>query len=308
MSKQEKSLRIKIRNISNNPSIAPYVFISPFFILFFIFMIYPIIHSLFLSLFTFKGIQNRIFTGLGNYINLFKDDRFLHALYNTTYFAFSMILLSLLLSFPLSLLLNTRKFPGRNFFRLVLFIPILTSLIVAGAVFKLIFLDSDAGLLNSIVKFLGGKSINWLLNDFWAINCIVFMAFWRRLGLNMMYFIAGLQSLPEDLYESAVIDGANSFQKLRYITLPLMKPILSFVLIITLIYAYLAFDEVFVLSPAGAMDSAQNNMVTLGYYLYESGFQLFKFGYGSAIGFIMTLLILLVSIIQLKMMGVLKSE
>jgi len=128
------------------------------------------------------------------------------------------------------------------------------------------------------------------------------------MGLNIMYFVAGIQSLPSDVYESAMMDGATTFQKLRYITIPMMKPIISFVLIITLIYAFLAFDEIFVLNPAGAMDSPQNNMVTMGYHLYESGFQLFKFGYGSAIGFMMTLIILGFSVFQLKLLGAFKSE
>ncbi|MEA5033556.1 MAG: sugar ABC transporter permease [Sphaerochaeta sp.] len=219
-----------------------------------------------------------------------------------------MILLTLFVSFPLSLILSSNTFPGSKVFRLIYFLPILTSLIVAGAIFKLIFLDSGAGLLNSILSFIGIGPKKWLLDGFWAINSVLVMAFWRRMGLNIMYFVAGLQSLPNDIYESAMMDGATSWQKLKYITIPMMKPIISFVLIITLIYAFLAFDEIFVLNPAGSMDSPQNNMVTMGYYLYESGFQLFKFGYGSAIGFMITLIILLFSTFQLKLLGVLDSD
>ena len=298
----------KFDSFASNQSIAPYIFISPFLILFLVFMVYPVVRSLEFSFFSFKGLQSREWAGLRNYIALFKETRFLAALYNTTYFAVMMIVLTLLVSFPISLVLSSGDFPGNKFFRLVYFIPILTSLIVAGAVFKLIFLDSEAGLLNTVLGSVGIRPRKWLLDDFWAMNAVVIMAFWRRLGLNMMYFVAGIQSLPVDLYESAKIDGANRFQIVRYITIPLLKPIISFVLIITLIYAFLAFDEVFVLNPAGAMDSPQNNMVTLGYYLYESGFQRFKFGYGSAVGFMVTLIILAFSVIQLKLLGVFKSE
>ena len=290
------------------PTGAPYLFLSPFLILFLIFMIYPIFHSLYLSLFHFKGIANKDFVGLNNYIMLFKDQRFRMALFNTSYFAVGMVVLTMIVSFPLSLVLSSNTFPGSKFYRLVFFLPILTSLIVAGAVFKLIFLDSAAGLLNSILGAVHIPPQKWLLDGLWAINSVLVMAFWRRMGLNIMYFVAGLQSLPSDVYESAMMDGATPWQNLRYITIPMMKPIISFVLIITLIYAFLAFDEIFVLNPAGAMDSPQNNMVTMGFHLYESGFQLFKFGYGSAIGFMMTLIILIFSVFQMKLLGVFKSE
>lgn len=296
------------QNLSNNPKVIPYLYLSPFLLLFLIFMVYPIIHSFYLSLFEFKGIKSSTFIGFNNYIQLLKDQRFRMALFNTVYFSFGMVFLTLFVSFPLSLILSSNTFPGSKVFRLIYFLPILTSLIVAGAIFKLIFLDSGAGLLNSILSFIGIGPKKWLLDGFWAINSVLVMAFWRRMGLNIMYFVAGLQSLPHDIYESAMMDGATPWQKLKYITIPMMKPIISFVLIITLIYAFLAFDEIFVLNPAGSMDSPQNNMVTMGYHLYESGFQLFKFGYGSAIGFMITLIILLFSTFQLKLLGVIDSD
>jgi len=296
------------QRIAGSQRIAPYLFIAPFFVFFAVFMIWPIFRSLYMSFFEFKGIENSIFVGLHNYTALFKEERFTRALFNTTYFAFGMIVLTLIISFSLSLILGSKLIPGRKVYRLVFFLPILTSIIVAGAIFKLIFLDTEAGLLNFIISLFGVPAQRWLLDKYWAINCVLVMAFWRRMGLNAMYFVAGLQSLPDDLYESAVIDGASSWQQLRYITIPLMRPIISFVIIITLIYAYLAFDEVFVLNPAGAMDSVQNNMVTLGYYLYESAFQFFKFGYGSAVGFIMTIIILGISVFQLKLLGVFRTD
>ncbi|UCF95794.1 MAG: sugar ABC transporter permease [Spirochaetaceae bacterium] len=294
--------------IASSQRIAPYIFIAPFFLFFATFMIWPIFRSLYMSFFDFKGIENSIYVGLENYKLLFKNERFARALLNTTYFAVGMIVFTLLISFTLSLILSSKMIPGRNAYRLVFFLPILTSIIVAGAIFKLIFLDTEAGLLNFVISLGGIPSQRWLLDEFWAINCVLIMAFWRRMGLNAMYFVAGLQSLPPDLYESAVIDGASSWQQLRYITIPMMRPIISFVIIITLIYAYLAFDEVFVLSPAGAMDSVQNNMVTLGYYLYESAFQFFKFGYGSAVGFVITIIIFGISVFQLKILGVFRNE
>jgi len=297
-----------ISSLASNLKAVPYAFISPFFVLFGIFMIWPIFYSFWMSFFDFKGIETKVFAGIANYTSLFRDTRFLRALLNTSIFAAGMVFLSVFAGFLLSLVLNSRATAGRNIFRLMFFLPILTSTIVAGAVFKLIFLDTSAGLLNHLLGLMGGLPKKWLFDDVLAIQCVIVLGFWRRLGLNIMYFIAGLQGLDPELYEAAVIDGAGPTQQLRYLTVPLMRPIIAFVVTITLIYAYLAFDEVFVLSPLGAMESAMNNIVTLGYFLYETAFQRFKFGLGAATGFVMTLIIMVLSLIQLKLLGVFKSE
>ncbi len=284
--------------------IAPYIFISPFFILFAFFMIYPIFYALILSLHQSKGIAETTFIGIKNYMTLFKTQRFLHALGNTTSFAGGMLLLSVVTAFFLGLILNSKQIPGRNFFRLALFLPILTSTVVAGAVFRLIYVDTAGGLLNSFIAVFGAPPQRWLYGNFWALKSMLFLACWRTLGLNTVYFIAGLQGLSSDLYESAVIDGAGPFQQLRYLTVPLMRPVIAFVAVITLIHSYLVFTEVFMLSPG----SARNNMITLGYYLYESAFRFFKFGLGASVGFVMTVIILVLSIFQLMLLGVFRKE
>jgi arabinosaccharide transport system permease protein len=286
--------------------IAPYVFISPFFILFAIFMIYPICYSLILSLHEFQGIASKSFVGFRNYLTLFKTQRFLYALSNTTRFAGGMLVLSVVTAFLLSLILNSKRIPGRNLFRLALFLPVLTSTVVAAALFRLILVDTSAGLLNSAIKIFGVPPQRWLLDNFWSLKSVILVACWRTLGLNTVYFIAGLQGLPYELYESAVIDGASPFQQLRYLTIPLMRPVIAFVAVITLIQSYLVFTEVFMLSPATG--STRDNMITLGYYLYESAFRFFKFGYGASVGFVMTLIILVLSVFQLMLLGVFRKE
>jgi arabinosaccharide transport system permease protein len=285
--------------------VAPYLFISPFFILFTIFMIYPIFYSLILSLHDVKGPQGGPFVGLRNYVEIFQTDRFRSALENTTAFAGGMLVLSVIFGFALALILDSPLIPGRKFFRLAYFLPILTSTVVAGAVFKLIYADSPGGLLNSAVAVFGVEPQRWIQGNFWALKSVVGLALWRSLGLNTMYFLAGLQGLPSDVYESATIDGANLLQKIWYLTIPLMRPVIGFVSVITLIHSYLVFTEVFMLSPGGG---AKNNMVSLGYYMYESAFRFFKLGTGAAVGFVMTVVILVLSVVQLALVGAFRKE
>jgi len=298
------SLRVSARKQIITVKIAPYVFISPFFILFAIFLIYPICYSLVISLHEFQGITSKTFVGLSNYLTLFKTRRFLYALSNTTRFAGGMLVFSVVTAFFLGLILNSKRITGRNFFRLALFLPVLTSTVVAGALFRLILVDTSAGLLNSAIKIFGIPPQRWLFGNLWALKSVILVACWRTLGLNTVYFIAGLQGLPSELYESAVIDGARPFQQLRYLTVPLMRPVIAFVAVITLIHSYLVFTEVFMLSET----SARDNMITLGYYLYESAFRFFKFGYGASVGFIMTVIILLLTVFQLMLLGVFRKE
>lgn len=268
-------------------------------------MVWPIIYSISLSLHEVRQLTNFTYIGIGNYLNLLGDTRFHRALLNTTYFAAVMCLFNVLLGFTFSLLLTARNVPWSHGARLSLFLPTLVSTVVAGAVFRLMLIDTPGGLLNHLVGYLGIPTQNWLDDARWALKSVIALAFWRSIGLSTIYFIGGLQGLPTDLYEAARIDGAGSWQQLRYLTIPLMKPIIAFVSTITLIESYLVFTEVYILSPAGA---ARDTVVTLGYFLWESAFRFFRLGYGAAVGFVMTLIIVILSIAQLKVLGVFKYD
>lgn len=268
-------------------------------------MVWPIIYSISLSLHEVRQLTNFTYIGIGNYLNLLGDTRFHRALLNTTYFAAVMCLFNVLLGFTFSLLLTARNVPWSHGARLSLFLPTLVSTVVAGAVFRLMLIDTPGGLLNHLVGYLGIPTQNWLDDARWALKSVIALAFWRSIGLSTIYFIGGLQGLPTDLYEAARIDGAGPWQQLRYLTIPLMKPIIAFVSTITLIESYLVFTEVYILSPAGA---ARDTVVTLGYFLWESAFRFFRLGYGAAVGFVMTLIIVILSIAQLKVLGVFKYD
>lgn len=284
---------------------APYVFVAPFFILFGVFMVWPIVYSISLSLHEVRQLTNFTYIGLGNYINLLSDVRFHRALINTTYFAAAMGVFNVSLGFTFGLLLTAKHVPWTHGARLSLFLPTLVSTVVAGAVFRLILVDTPGGLLNHLIGYLGFPAQNWLDDARWALKSVIALAFWRNIGLSTIYFIGGLQGLPSDLYEAARIDGASPWQQLRYLTIPLMKPIIAFVSTITLIESYLVFTEVYILSPAGI---ARDTVVTLGYFLWESAFRFFRLGYGAAVGFVMTCIIVILSIVQLKVLGVFKSD
>lgn len=288
-----------------NKERAPYVFVAPFFILFGIFMVWPILYSVWLSLHDVRQLTRFTYVGFGNYLNLVQDARFHRALANTTYFAVAMGVFNVSLGFLFSLLLTARSVPGTRAARLSLFLPTLVSTVIAGAVFRLMLMDTPGGLLNHLIGYLGIAPQNWLDDNRWALKSVIALAFWRSIGLSTVYFIGGLQGLPSDLYEAARIDGASPWQQLRYLTVPLMRPIIAFVSTVTLIESYLVFTEVYVLSPAGI---ARDNVVSLGYFLWESAFRFFRLGYGAAVGCVMTLIIVVLSIVQLKVLGVFRSD
>ncbi|MGI6565773.1 MAG: sugar ABC transporter permease [Firmicutes bacterium] len=285
---------------------APYIFISPFFILFAIFMVYPIIYSVVLSFHDVKQLSQLSYIGLDNYKLLFDTPRFYRALSNTTYYAVGMCLLNVIIGFVIALMLTWKHVPGTSIYRTSVFLPVLVSTVIAGAVFRLILVDTEGGFLNYLIGHFGMRPQNWLDSPRWALKSVLALGFWRSLGLSTVYFIGGFQGLPDELYEAAHIDGASPMQQLWYLTIPLMRPIIAFVSIVTLIQAYLVFTEVFVLNPSGG--SARDTVVTLGYYLYESAFRFFKLGYGASVGVVMTLIIVVLSILQLKLLGVFQND
>ena len=279
----------------------PYLFISPFFIGFLIFWAYPVARALWLSFFQQTGIGvPPIFAGFGNYIQLWSDERFLKALFNTSYYAagsvFIIVPLALLLAIVLSLGLRFR-----HFFRLFFFVPVITSSVVVAIMFVLIF-DHRYGLLNNMVLApLGLPRLKWFLDPRLVMPSIIIIGIWKWTGINALYFIAGLQNIPRELGEAATIDGANGWQSFRYITLPLLRPVLLFVVVLAIIGSYNLFAEPYLLAGQGGGPSDSGLFMTV--YLYMTGFRFLKFGYASAIGYTMVVIVLVLSLIQLKALG-----
>lgn len=285
----------KLRSIlSFNVKTAPYYFLAPAVIVFAVFMIYPIIHSFVLSFQSFEGGKYE-FIGLRNYIRLFKDPIFWSSIGNTLIYLVIQVPVMIFLSLLLAVLIEQRYLRGRAFFRMSIFLPTITALVAYSIIFKLLF-NTDYGFVNFLLSLLGIEKVDWLNTTWGARLTIILGITWRWTGYNMVIMIAGLNAIPEDLYESAELDGATSFDKFRYITVPMMKSIILFVSITSTIGTLHLFDESLILTNGGP----DNTTISIGHYLYNSGFRYFKFGYAAAISYVLVFIIALLSFIQFK--------
>jgi len=298
-------LKRNIKSILYSQKIAPYVFVSPFIIVFLLFFVYPVISTVIMS---FQKVVpgQTTFIGLENFKNLLNSD-FSKAVSNNL--IYTVITIAVLIPVPLILavLLNSKKMIATNFFRAVLFLPALVSIVVAGFTFRLIFGEMPSALLNSILSNFGIKPIKWLGGpaQWTTFFALLTLCCWRWMGVNIMYYLSGLQSIPADLYESAHIDGAGPLQKLRYITVPLLRPVTIYILTISIYGGLAMFLESFMLfngnrSPGGAG-------LTIVGYLYRLGWEQANIGYGSAIGLTSLIITLGINIIMLKYAGLFKK-
>lgn len=274
---------------------APYLFLTPMIILFSVFMIYPVIKSLILSFQNFTEGQY-IFCGLENYTTLLKDEVFWKSLKNTFIYLAVQVPVMVVLSLVLGVMIEQAFLKFRSGFRMSIFLPSVTALVAYSIVFKLLF-NTDFGIINSALRTLGFDGVDWL-NTIWGARFAIIAAItWRWTGYNTIIMIAGLKNIPLELYESADIDGANAFQKFFYITIPMVKSIMLFVSITSTIGTLQLFDESFVLTGGGP----NNATITIGHYLYNTGFSYYKFGYAAAISYALVVIIGILSIIQFRM-------
>lgn len=237
------------------------------------------------------------YVGLKNYLNLFKDRLFLISLKNTTVFAFATVIFGMLLAMPLALALNRpKKLSG--FYQAVYFLPVITPMVPVAVIFKWIY-DPGYGLLNYFLSFFGVEPIGWLMYPSLALGSIIVMCIWKNLGYHMLMLLVGLKNISVQYYEAAAIDGANKWQIFWKITLPLLRPILLYVFITTSIEGFNIFTPVYVMT-TGSQGAPGNSVRTLVYNIYEEGFRYFKMGYASAQAVVLLLLVLAVTILQLK--------
>jgi ABC-type sugar transport system permease subunit len=277
--------------------LAPYFFISPFFIIFFIFGLFPIIYSGYISLHEWTGLKAPIFIGLKNYSTLLNDADFQIALRNTA----ALFLLSVPTTVGggllLAVVLNNKLVRFRSVFRTIFYMPLVVSLVVASQVFNLM-LGNPFGLLNEILARLGLARVNFLSEPNLTIPVLTLLVIWKYIGNDLVIMLAGLQTIPPELGEAAVVDGATSLQVFRHITLPLMRPIILFDLILSTIGTFNIFAEPYTLF--GITGGINQSGLTAGLLLYRTSFQFFKFGYGSAMAYIIGIIIFVLSLIQLR--------
>jgi ABC-type sugar transport system permease subunit len=281
---------------------APYFFVAPFLIVFATFGLYPLVKSAWLSFYMTSGPRSRVFVGLDNFRFLFSDPDFGKAVLNTAAFAVFSVFLQLPLSLGLALLLNRRKLWGRNLFRLVFFSPRLVGMVFVAVLFTVIF-QPQFGLLNQVLHWLVGLDINtkWLGNARLVMPALVLTSLWMYVGFNMIYFLAALQAVDQELYDAAKVDGANAFQQFLHVTLPGIKPVAVFVVVLSTIGSFQLFELPYLLLNQGG--GPDNAGLTVVMYLYQNGFEVGDLGYASAIGWTLAFGVLCISLTQMALTG-----
>ncbi len=274
---------------------APYFFLAPMIILFLAFMAYPIADSFRLSFFDFEGGTYTL-VGLNNYAVMLKDPIFWKSLSNTVIYLIVQVPVMVILSLILGVLVEQDFLKFRACYRIGVFLPSITALVAYAMVFKLL-LNTDYGIINYVLRAAGFRGVDWL-NTVWGARFSIIMGItWRWTGYNTIIMIAGIKGIPTELYESADIDGASFWQKVMGITIPMVKPIMLFVSITSTIGTLQLFDESFILTQGGP----DNATITIGHYLYNTGFAFFKFGYAAALSYALLIIIGVLSVIQFKM-------
>ena len=295
----------KFKKFLYSQKAAPYVFVLPFILSFAFFWVYPLCSTITMSFQDIKPTGTE-WVGLKNFSKLMKDTVFHTAILNS--FEYMIFTLVLLITFPMlfAVLMDSRLVKAKGFWKACLYVPALTSVVISGTLFRLMFTEYETGQMNIITAALGLGTFKWLKMKATGLAALLIVCCWRWTGVNMLYFISGLKSIDTALYESAEIDGASAWQKFRYVTIPLLKPTTIYVLTIS-VYAGLAmFMESYMLW-AGP-DSPNNIGLTIVGYLYKRGIAKNQLGYGSAVGIVLLVIALAINIIQLVLNGTFKKE
>lgn len=285
----------------NSKKVVPYLFVSPFILSFALLTLYPAIQGIIMSF--QRVLPGQVtFVGLSNYERLL-NPVFFRALTNTTLYVIFTVLILTIIPIFLAIFLDSKFVRFKTLFRAALFIPALTSTIVGGMIFRLMFAEQDTAVANQLIGLFGIDPLQWRYTGWAAIFLMVMLASWRWMGVNLLYFLAALQNVPEELYEAADIDGASTWKKMWYITIPQMKPIIIFVSTISIIGGFRMFEESFVFWESGSPGNIGLSVVG---YIYQEGIRQNDLGYGSAIGVILMLIIAVISIIYLIATGAFK--
>ncbi len=286
-----------IKSASKTDSVAPYAYIAPFFVIFAVFGLFPTLFTFYVALFDWNPIGGQTFVGLDNFTTLFSDERFWNAVRNT----FSIWILStfpqLILALFLAQLLNNVRLRFANLFRMSMLVPYITSVVATTIVFASLF-GRDYGLINGALQLVGIPAIDFEANTLASHILVSTMVLWRWFGYNTLIYLAALQAIPKDVYEAAAIDGAGGFKQFIFVTIPSLRPVIIFTVIVSTIGGLQVFTEPLLLSAPGLTGGSGRQFQTLTLFMYEQGFGNFQFGYGSAIGVTLFVLIVIFSVIN----------
>lgn len=283
-----------------------YVYISPFFILFGIFGAFPILYSFILSFQQWNGISPAQWVGFDNYFRLFQDRLFWLAMWNTVFIGVIAHIPILGGAMVLAFIINSAAVRFKHFYRSAYFLPVVTSPVAVSLIFSTLY-GVRFGLINWTLVTLGLPPIDWWGgNGEWNKPAIIILFIWRWLGWNMIIYLAGLQGINPELYEVAAIDGANLRQIFFHITLPLLQPIILFTLVLSTVGAMTIFDEPYLL--VGATGGTNNAGLTIAMYLYDRGFRFAHLGYASAMAYVVSAVIVFVSVLNIRFFGRSRTE
>jgi len=276
----------------------PYLFISPFYILFLIFGVYPILFSLYLSFTEWKGLGPIKFVGLRNFELLLRDKVFWQSMTNGVILFFLYVPIMTFLALVLAVILNSKRVRGFRFFRTLLFIPYIMNIVAAGFTFRLM-LNQKYGLVNALLEIFNIPPVPWLESVWGGRISLCLPVIWAWLGYNMVIMLAGLQTIPGELTEAALIDGASSTQAFFYVTIPLMRPVILFSVVLSTMGSFNLFSEIYNLTGGGPV----NATITPVILIFDQAFGNFRLGYASAMSYLYFLILFVLTLLQFRYFG-----
>ncbi len=278
---------------------AAFFFLFPSLVLIIIFSFYPMVETIKLSFFQWNKVTTQpVFIGLANYATLFNSERFWNSIQVTFTYTFVVTAVSVIGGLILAVILNQPRLVLSSFWRVLYFLPTITPTVAAAMVWILLF-NPNYGFINTFLRHLDIVGPNWLSSTTWALPTVMSLGIWRRVGFTLIVYLAALQAVPKDYYESASMDGANAWQTFRYITIPLVAPTTAMLIILGLIDSFNVFDSVLVMTRGGPSGATE----VLGQYLYSDAFTLFKMGLSSAIAVIILIITASITIFQWRVVG-----
>ena len=278
--------------MKNNRTISSYLLLSPYLLHVLVFVLFPVGFSLFLSFHEWNIIGPMNYVGTANYEKLFQDQYFIKSLRNTLVFLMIHIPLQIIIALGLAVILN-EKLWFRAFFRGAFFMPVVVSGVVVTILWQQLY-GFEMGLINTFLMWLGFQKVGWLIDPFWAMPSIAIMATWKNVGLYVILFLVGLQSVPKSLYEASELEGATRWQQFWHITLPVINPTVIMVMILSTIGGFSLFIEPYVMTGGGPLNSTLSSVL----YIYKQGFFYYHMGYAATLGLMLALIILTVVFIQ----------
>lgn len=284
------------RSLRQSRRLTAYAFLLPNILGFVTLTLIPILVAFGLSFLNWDFANPAQFIGIKNFARLLRDSGFKIALTNTIYYTAVSVPLTIVISLLLAILLN-QKVRGVKWFRTIYFFPEISSMIAVAVVWNMLY-HPTMGPINNILRSVGiANPPGWTASVKWALPAVILMSVWKQVGYYMVIYLAGLQGIPDQLYEAATIDGAGPWQKFRYITVPMLSPTTFLISILLVINSFKVFDQIVIMTDGGPGRATY----VLVYYIYYQAFQLFRFGYASAIATVLFAIVLIVTIVQFRM-------